>query len=237
MAPALPGADGKGRVSGTSRGIRSKSRRQPREAVRRLTFRGLASGGWRCLGQLLVDRHRHRPVVESLVALSGGGRRVGSEGAAQAFSMPRGKSCQPRAFRFERTGNGRGHGEHEGRHRLAPEADLQETAHLPAGGAGSAGAVDHRVGLIRISHRRAGHRLGKCLSLASCSAFLGNLQGTDCAGRAWACLGSNTRDDCCRRLRGSGVELPCSMGSRPRLSADAAFAAYWNPGLAPGELF
>ena len=25
-----------------------------------------------------------------------------------------------------------------------------------------------------------------------------------------------------------------SMGSRPRLSADAAFAAYWNPGLAPG---
>ena len=32
--------------------------------------------------------------------------------------------------------------------------------------------------------------LGKCLSLASCSAFLGNPQGTDCAGRAWACLGS-----------------------------------------------
>ena len=26
------------------------------------------------------------------------------------------------------------------------------------------------------------------------------------------------------------------MGSRPRLSADAAFAAYWNPGLAPGGL-
>ena len=58
--------------------------------------------------------------------------------------------------------------------------------------------------LARISHRGAGHRLGKCLSLASCSAFWGNLQGTDCAGRAWACLRSNTRDDCCRRLRGSG---------------------------------
>ena len=26
------------------------------------------------------------------------------------------------------------------------------------------------------------------------------------------------------------------MGLRPRLSADAAFAAYWNPGLAPGGL-
>ena len=26
-----------------------------------------------------------------------------------------------------------------------------------------------------------------------------------------------------------------SMGLRPRLSADAAFAAYWNPGLAPGD--
>ena len=26
------------------------------------------------------------------------------------------------------------------------------------------------------------------------------------------------------------------MGSRPRLSADAAFAAYWNPGLEPGGL-
>ena len=26
-----------------------------------------------------------------------------------------------------------------------------------------------------------------------------------------------------------GLELPFSMGSRPRLSADAAFAACWNP--------
>ena len=31
--------------------------------------------------------------------------------------------------------------------------------------------------------------------------------------------------------------LPFSMGLRPRLSADAAFAAYSNPGLAPGGLF
>ena len=29
--------------------------------------------------------------------------------------------------------------------------------------------------------------------------------------------------------------LPFSMGLRPRLSADAAFAAYSNPGLAPGD--
>ena len=49
----------------------------------------------------------------------------------------------------------------------------------------------------------AGHRLEKCLSLASCNAILGNLQGTDCPGRAWACLGSNTRDDCCRRRNGT----------------------------------
>ena len=33
-----------------------------------------------------------------------------------------------------------------------------------------------------------------------------------------------------------GMELPFSMGLRPRLSADAAFAAFWNPGLAPGGL-
>ena len=32
-----------------------------------------------------------------------------------------------------------------------------------------------------------------------------------------------------------GMKLPFSMGSRPRLSADAAFAAYSNPGLAPGD--
>ena len=32
-----------------------------------------------------------------------------------------------------------------------------------------------------------------------------------------------------------GMELSGSMGSRPRLSADAAFAAYSNPGLAPGD--
>ena len=59
-------------------------------------------------------------------------------------------------------------------------------------------------GLTRISHRGAGHRLGKCLSLASCSAFWGNLQGTDCAGRARAWLRSNTSDDCCRRELGLG---------------------------------
>ena len=85
----------------------------------------------------------------------------------------------------------------------------------------------------------AGHRLGKCLSLASCNAILGNLQGTDCPGRAWACLGSNTRDDCCCRLRGSGDGANgfqwLAPGLRPRLSADAAFAAYSNLGLTPGD--
>ena len=69
--------------------------------------------------------------------------------------------------------------------------------------------------------------------------FWGNLQGTDCAGRAWACLGSNTRDDCCRRLRGSGDGAIgfqwLAPGLRPRLSVDAAFAAYSNPRLAPGD--
>ena len=34
---------------------------------------------------------------------------------------------------------------------------------------------------------------------------------------------------CCRRLRGSGVELLGSMGSRPRLSAAAASRLLWNP--------
>ena len=34
---------------------------------------------------------------------------------------------------------------------------------------------------------------------------------------------------CCRRLRGSGVELLGSMGSRPRLSAAAASRLHWNP--------
>ena len=60
-----------------------------------------------------------------------------------------------------------------------------------------------KFGLTRISHRGAGHRLGKCLSLASCSAFWGSLQDTDCAGRARAWLRSNTRDDCCRRRNGT----------------------------------
>ena len=32
-----------------------------------------------------------------------------------------------------------------------------------------------------------------------------------------------------------GMELPFSMGLRPRLSADAAVAAYSNPGLTPGD--
>ena len=34
-----------------------------------------------------------------------------------------------------------------------------------------------------------------------------------------------------------GMELLGSMGLRPRLHADAAFAAYWNPGWRPGNCF
>ena len=90
-----------------------------------------------------------------------------------------------------------------------------------------------------MSHRGAGHRLGKGLSFASCGAILGSLQGTDCAGRALACLRSNTRDDCCCRRRGSGdgaiVFQWLAPGLRPRHHANAAFVAYWNPGLAPGD--
>ena len=41
---------------------------------------------------------------------------------------------------------------------------------------------------------------------------------------------------CCRRLRGSTLTLNFSMGLRPRLSAVAASAAYWNPRAgAPGD--
>ena len=47
--------------------------------------------------------------------------------------------------RQERPRHGRGHGAHRRLHLLAPEADLPETAGLPAGGSGAAGAVDHRV--------------------------------------------------------------------------------------------
>ena len=39
-------------------------------------------------------------------------------------------------------------------------------------------------------------------------------------------------EGCCRRLRGSTLSLKFSMGLRPRLSAVAASAAYWNPRLA-----
>ena len=78
-----------------------------------------------------------------------------------------------------------------------------------------------------------GHRLGKCLSLASCSAFWGNLQGTDCAGLAWDRTPGMIA---AAAYAARGMEPPFSMGLRPRLSADAAFAAFWNPGLAPGGL-
>ena len=77
--------------------------------------------------------------------------------------------------------------------------------------------------------------LGKAFVFTILQRCVGSLQGTDCAGRIRAYLRSSTRDDCCRRLRGSGVELSGSMGLRPRLSADAAFAAYSNPRLAPGD--
>ena len=91
--------------------------------------------------------------------------------------------------------------------------------------------------LARISHRGAGHRLGKCLSLASCSAFWGNLQGTDCAGRAWACLRSNTRDDCCRRLRGSGDGAIGFHGLTPTAKCGRRIRGLLEPpGWRPGTI-
>ena len=36
------------------------------------------------------------------------------------------------------------------------------------------------------------------------------------------------------RLNREG-SIPFSMGLRPRLNADAAFAAFWKPGLSPGN--
>ena len=83
----------------------------------------------------------------------------------------------------------------------------------------------------------AAYRLGKCLSLASCSAFLGNLQGTDCAGRAWACLRSNTRDDCCRRLRGSGDGVIGFHGLTPTAKCGRRIRGLLEPpGWRPGTI-
>ena len=47
--------------------------------------------------------------------------------------------------RQERPRDGRGHGAHPRLHLLAPEADLPETAGLPAGGSGAISAVNRRV--------------------------------------------------------------------------------------------
>ena len=98
-----------------------------------------------------------------------------------------------------------------------------------------------RLGAARpyllISHQGGGHRLGKCLSLASCSAFLGNLQGTDCAGRAWACLGSNTRDDCCRRLRGSGDGAALFHGLTPTAKCGRRIRGLLEPRAGARGLF
>ena len=59
----------------------------------------------------------------------------------------------------ERARHGHGHGSHGKCHLLAPEADLPETANLPAGGPGAVGAVDRRVRLT--GDRRGANRCGK----------------------------------------------------------------------------
>ena len=61
------------------------------------------------------------------------------------------------------------------------------------------------------------------------ATFLGSFQGTGRAGWGRVDLRSNTREGCCRRLRGSVCGASFSMGLRPRLSADAAFAARFEP--------
>ena len=58
--------------------------------------------------------------------------------------------------RQERARHGHGHGTHGRRHLLAPEADLPETADLPAGGPGAVGAVDRRVRVTAARRRLRG---------------------------------------------------------------------------------
>ena len=52
----------------------------------------------------------------------------------------------------------------------------------------------------------------------------------------WACLGSNTRDDCCRRLRGSGDGAIGFHGLTPTAKCGRRIrGSTRTPGLAPGD--
>ena len=58
--------------------------------------------------------------------------------------------------RQKRARHGHSHGSHGRRHLLAPEADLPETADLPAGGPGAVGTVDRRVRVTAARRRLRG---------------------------------------------------------------------------------
>ena len=74
------------------------------------------------------------------------------------------------------------------------------------------------------------------LRIVAPAAGRGFGEGGVAAGRSW--VGWRFGEGCCRRLRGSTLTLNFSMGLRPRLSAVAASAAYWNPRTgAPGDHF
>ncbi len=89
--------------------------------------------------------------------------------------------------------------------------------------------------LARISHQDAEHKVEKCLSLTSCRALFGVFRVQTALGAPELAWDRTPGMIAAAAYAARGMELPFSMGLRPRLSADAAFAAYSNPGLAPGD--
>ena len=79
--------------------------------------------------------------------------------------------------------------------------------------------------------------LGKVFVFGILQRFFGSLQGTDCAGRAWACLRSNTRDDCCRRLRGSGDGTALFHGLTPTAKCGRRIRGLLEPRAGARGLF
>ena len=111
-------------------------------------------------------------------------RPGGQDPGADADGEP---GCGLVGGRQERPRDGRGHGAHRRLHLLATEADLPETSHLPAGGAGAPGAVDHRV---RITAALPGMLVGRSRCRAAFSIFP-NLQTWQGPGGALAVLKSS----------------------------------------------
>ena len=95
--------------------------------------------------------------------------------------------------------------------------------------AGSAGASGRGAAAAYAAYwnPRAGASGIAYLRIVAPAAGCGFGEGGVAAGRSW--VGWRFGERCCRRLRGSTLALNFSMGLRPRLSADAASAAYWNP--------